>query len=206
MLTTGATARRRHPNQSLSSPCHPKVLEQWNDITESTQTLQRARPPDSHQTMMTTPRTTPRTTRPLEGPLSTQIMAVGHWTRLAPVLLSAKPGVSDDSPSVSDGHVESLPDRFDSQGRPLDGRSRSADHWTTRRGTFRRAPQRAGGWDVRGAWEVGGTDSEAVERLVASFTSALDGRRSWTGVLGDVLGSSLMPGIRGVQGGGSRAW
>ncbi|GAO19785.1 hypothetical protein UVI_02045760 [Ustilaginoidea virens] len=126
-------------------------------------------------------------------------------TRSRPLIRKAR-RFGDDSPSDSDGHVESLPDRFDSQGRPLDGRSRSADHWTTRRGTFRRAPQRAGGWDVRGAWEVGGTDSEAVERLVASFTSALDGRRSWTGVLGDVLGSSLMPGIRGVQGGGSRAW
>ena len=97
----------------------------------------------------------------------------------------------------SDSEVEDLPDRFDSQGRPLDGRSATHSRWTARGGTFARPPRRAGGWDMQGAWQVSGTEQEAVERLVRSVTGALEGRRSWMGVIGDVLAGGLFP-----QGGG----
>ena len=88
----------------------------------------------------------------------------------------------------SDGSVESLPDRFDSEGHPLDGRSASHHRWTSRRGTFRRPPQKPGGWDVQGAWQVSGTEGEAVDRLVRHVTGALEGQRSWMSVIGEVIG------------------
>lgn len=102
----------------------------------------------------------------------------------------------DDSASNSSDDIEDLPDRFDHQGRPLDEGTTSQGRWTTRQGTFRRERQRPGGWDVQGAWKVGGTDGEAVERLVRNLTSALDGQKSWMGVLGDVLGSGLLSGAQ----------
>ncbi|KAG8410999.1 hypothetical protein J3459_016757 [Metarhizium acridum] len=104
---------------------------------------------------------------------------------------------SRDESSGSDNSaddVEVLPDRFDSHGRPLDGRSSSQDRWTTRRGTFRREPQRPGGWDVQGAWQVSGTDQQAVDRLVKNVTSALEGQKGWMGIIGQVLGSGLLQG------------
>lgn len=89
--------------------------------------------------------------------------------------------------------VEDLPDRFDAQGRPLDGQPQgSRPRWTTRSGQFERRPQRAGDWDVRGSWSVGGTDRVPVDRLAKSFTEALDGRKSWLGLVGDVLGGGLL--------------
>ncbi|POR31807.1 Uncharacterized protein TPAR_07971 [Tolypocladium paradoxum] len=93
----------------------------------------------------------------------------------------------------SDEDVESLPDRFDSEGQPLDGRSASHHRWTTRRGTFERPPQRPGGWDIKGAWLVSGTEGEAVDRLVRNVTGALEGQRSWMSVIGDVIGEGLLP-------------
>lgn len=107
----------------------------------------------------------------------------------------------DAGSSDSDGDVESLPDRFDSEGQPLGGRSASHHRWTTRRGTFERPPQRPGGWDVKGAWQVSGTDGEAVDRLVRNVTGALEGQRSWISVLGDVIGGGLLQPGQG-QGGG----
>ncbi|OAQ90256.1 hypothetical protein VFPFJ_04415 [Purpureocillium lilacinum] len=89
--------------------------------------------------------------------------------------------------------VEDLPDRFDSQGRPLDGRSATHSRWTTRRGTFERPAQRPGGWNVQGAWQVSGTEQEAVDRLVRNVTGALEGQRSWMSVIGDVIGGGLLP-------------
>ncbi|KAJ3472087.1 hypothetical protein NLG97_g11299 [Lecanicillium saksenae] len=94
--------------------------------------------------------------------------------------------------SDSDEEVEDLPDRFDSQGRPLDRRSTSHDRWTSRSGDFRRQPQRPGDWDIRGAWHVGGTDNAAVERLANGVTNALDGRGSWMHVIGEVLGGGAL--------------
>jgi hypothetical protein len=96
------------------------------------------------------------------------------------------------SDSDSEEEVEQLPDRFDSHGRPLDGRTSSADRWTNRSGEFRREPRRQGDWDVRGAWHVGGTDNEAVERIAHGVTNALEGRGSWMGVIGEVLGGGLL--------------
>lgn len=89
--------------------------------------------------------------------------------------------------------VEDLPDRFDSQGRRLDGRSATHSRWTTRRGTFERPAQRPGGWNVQGAWQVSGTEQEAVDRLVRNVTGALEGQRSWMSVIGDVIGGGLLP-------------
>lgn len=114
-----------------------------------------------------------------------------------------------DTSSGSDSpeEVEALPDRFDSHGQPLDGLSASKSKWTTRKGTFHRKPQRPDGLDVAGAWQVSGTDGEAVDRLVKNFTSALDGQKGWMGVIGEVLGAGLLPGAEGQgsrleQGGG----
>lgn len=107
-------------------------------------------------------------------------------------------GHSSASSSEDDG-VENLPDRFDAQGRLLDGRDHQSG-WTTRRGTFHRERGRPGGWDVQGAWQVSGTDGEAVDRLVRNFTGALDGQKSWMGVLGDVLGSGLLSVTEGYDG------
>lgn len=84
--------------------------------------------------------------------------------------------------------IEDLPDRFDADGRPLDGRSASNRRaWTTRSGEFARRPRREGDWDVRGAWQVGGTDPEAVQRLVNGVTSALEGRQGLLRFIGDIF-------------------
>lgn len=95
-----------------------------------------------------------------------------------------------DSNSDSDD-VELLPNRFDSHGTPLDSHSNEDGHWTNRSGDFWRQPQRPGDWDVRGAWQVGGTDAESVNRLAQGVTNALDGRGSWMNVIGEVLGGGL---------------
>lgn len=87
--------------------------------------------------------------------------------------------------------VEDLPDRFDAAGRPLDGRSASnRAGWTTRRGEFARRPRREGDLDVRGAWQVGGTDPEAVQRIVNGVTSALEGRQGLLRFIGDLFTGS----------------
>lgn len=91
--------------------------------------------------------------------------------------------------SGSDDEVEDLPDRFDADGKPLGGRSRGdGPRWTSRSGEFQRRPQKPGDWDVKGAWHIGGTDGIQVEHLAKSFTEALDGKKSWLGVLGEALG------------------
>jgi len=102
----------------------------------------------------------------------------------------------DDSASNSGGEeIEDLPDRFDHLGRPLDGQTTRQDRWTTRQGTFHRQHQRPGGWDVAGAWQVSGTDGEAIDGQVKNVVSALEGHNSWMGVLGNVLGSGLLGGM-----------
>lgn len=113
-------------------------------------------------------------------------------------MVRRQPRNRDSRDSEGEEDVEYLPDRFDSHGRPLDARSaRQYPHdgqWTMRRGEFERRPRRPGDWDVRGAWQVGGTDPEAVERMVRGVTGALDGRGGWIGVLGSVLNSGLLGG------------
>lgn len=116
-------------------------------------------------------------------------------------------GADPNAEAPSDDDVEILPDRFDSQGRPLDSRSMShgpSPRFTTRHGEFERRPRRPGDWGVRGAWQVGGTDPEAVERMVRGMTDVIDGRRGWMGLLGDVLASGAggLLGGRGPEGHG----
>ena len=108
------------------------------------------------------------------------------------------PPALDDPREDSDSSdsVEELPDRFHRNGQPISTRSQTFPQmpFTTRSGAFERRPQRPGDWDVRGSWEIGGTDAVVVERMARSFTDALDGRRGWIGVLGDVIGSGLLTG------------
>ncbi|RCI13139.1 hypothetical protein L249_1137 [Ophiocordyceps polyrhachis-furcata BCC 54312] len=104
------------------------------------------------------------------------------------------------SDSGSDDDVEMLPDRFDAHGRPLNGLSPDRNRWTSRSGTFERQPRKPGDWDVGGAWQVGGTDGAEVDRLVKSITGALEGRRSWMKVLGDVIEGGLQNGTAGREG------
>lgn len=107
------------------------------------------------------------------------------------------------SDTDSDSEVESLPDRFDDEGRPLDRHDgytgKGKGKWTNRSGQFERKAQTPGDFSVRGAWHVGGTDGESVERIAKSVTGALDGTQSWMGVIGEVLG-----GAAGNQAGGRR--
>lgn len=84
--------------------------------------------------------------------------------------------------------VEDLPDRFDADGRPLDGRPVSGHRGlTTRSGEFSRRPRREGDWDVHGAWQVGGTDPEVLERMVHGITTALEGRQGLLRAIGEVF-------------------
>ncbi|OAA40242.1 hypothetical protein ISF_09820 [Cordyceps fumosorosea ARSEF 2679] len=125
---------------------------------------------------------------------------VGHHRRSSDTTHDRPRGHGKAYESDSEEEVERLPDRFDGQGRPLARRSSSQDRWTSRFGTFRREPRRPGGWDMQGAWHVGGTDSEAVERLAHGVTNALDGRGSWMQVLGEVLGSGVLGANPNAQG------
>lgn len=103
--------------------------------------------------------------------------------------------------------IEDLPNRFDADGRPLDGQSASNRRaWTTRSGEFARRPRREGDWEARGAWQVGGTDPEAVQRLVNGVTSALEGRQGLLRFIGDIFtgGAGLLGDGRGDAPGENR--
>lgn len=100
--------------------------------------------------------------------------------------------------------IEMLPDRFDAQGRPLDGslpisrRGGSGPQWHSRRGDFEyRSPRGASGINMRGEWGVAGTDIEAVERIVQNVTGVLEGRGSWLGLVRGILSGSLLEGLEG---------
>lgn len=90
--------------------------------------------------------------------------------------------------------IEVLPDRFDSQGKPLDARGRRIPQWTSRQGDFEyRSPKGQQGWNARGQWAVAGTDGEAVEKIVEDLQGVLAGRRSsWLGLARDILGGGLL--------------
>lgn len=94
--------------------------------------------------------------------------------------------------------IEVLPDRFDAQGRPLDGRSRSVvapgGRLHSRRGEFEYRPPRpgGGGLNVRGQWGVAGTDERQVERIVRKVTGVVEGRESVLGLLGGLLSGKLL--------------
>ena len=108
-------------------------------------------------------------------------------------LISQRPARNYDS-GVSDSEedVELLPARFDDYGRPLDGSNLGRNRWTSRRGDFERRPRHPGDWDVRGAWQVSGTEGEVVERLARTMTDVLDGRQSWLNLIGGVIGGGLL--------------
>lgn len=95
--------------------------------------------------------------------------------------------------SSSEDTIEILPDRFDRNGRRIDGESPTIGGWTSRSGSFVRQPQHRGDWNIRGAWHVASTDGEMVERLVRDMTGALEGRKSWMSVLGTVIGGIMAP-------------
>ncbi|PTB41101.1 hypothetical protein M441DRAFT_80518 [Trichoderma asperellum CBS 433.97] len=94
--------------------------------------------------------------------------------------------------SDSDDEVENLPDRFDSHGRPLDGGRHGRSRLTTRSGEFHRLADRPGGLSIHGGWQLAGTDPEQIQKIVSGVTGALQGRRSWVSVVGDVLGGDLL--------------
>jgi len=107
-------------------------------------------------------------------------------------------GATTDSEDADSGDdVEVLPDRFDRQGRPFSPRDgRGLDRRLhARHGDFEYRPRHPGGWAMRGGWRIAGTDPEVVERMVGQVTDVIDGRGSWLGLLGDVIG--------GLQEGGS---
>lgn len=106
--------------------------------------------------------------------------------------------LGDDELSDSD-ETEYLPDRFDSQGRPLDGsdnvRGFGNGGWHTRRGEFQYQPNPSRGrmMDVRGQWGIGGRDAESVERIARNVTGILEGRGpSLMGIVGGLLRGGLM--------------
>ncbi|KAK3680624.1 hypothetical protein B0T22DRAFT_415910, partial [Podospora appendiculata] len=97
---------------------------------------------------------------------------------------------ADDGNGESED-IETLPDRFDAQGRPID---RERPRWHARHGNFEyhrtnpfRARSEDGGFNMRGQWGVAGTDPEAVERIVRNVTGVLEGRESWMGLLSGLL-------------------
>ncbi|KAF4971341.1 hypothetical protein FSARC_1773 [Fusarium sarcochroum] len=92
-----------------------------------------------------------------------------------------------------DDPVEDLPDRFDRHGRPLDGRSAKNRGLTRRQGDFEYKPKHRDDWDVKGAWQVAGTDGQAVDQIVRGVTGALEGKGGWLGLLGNVLGGLQEP-------------
>ncbi|EWG40878.1 hypothetical protein FVEG_03120 [Fusarium verticillioides 7600] len=98
-----------------------------------------------------------------------------------------------DDDSSSDESVEELPDRFDRQGRPLDGRSSRSRSWTRRQGDFQYKPRHRDDWDIKGAWQVAGTDSQAVDQIVRGVTGALEGKSGWLGLIGNILGGLQEP-------------
>lgn len=86
--------------------------------------------------------------------------------------------------------IEDLPDRFDSQGRPLDGHGPSSSRSHYRSGSFEVRPQRPGDWDVRGSWAMAGNDDEAVQKLMGDVQGIITGQKRWTDLLQDVLGAA----------------
>lgn len=94
-----------------------------------------------------------------------------------------------DSDSDSDSDIEVLPDRFDPNGRPIDGRRLGPPQSYHRSGTFEYRPRRGGDLDVRGAWGIAGSelDDPVVRRIVGDVEGVLSGQKRWTDLLQDVL-------------------
>lgn len=119
-------------------------------------------------------------------------------------------GGDDDEGSGSEPEeVEQLPDRFDSQGRPVDRSSRPRNGWSERKGDFEYRNPKPGGAQARGAWSVGGTDPDQVGRLVRDVTELIGdgppkGVGGWLGFAGRLLGSGMLGGggMEGSEDGG----
>lgn len=123
-----------------------------------------------------------------------------YFTNLVQALIPSRLNDKDAEDSGTDEEViEVLPDRFDSQGQPLDRAGRSTRPQVhTQRGEFEyRSPRGPDGLQMQGQWGVAGTDPEAVERIVRNVTGVLEGRGSWLGLLSSVLGGGLLQGIGG---------
>lgn len=103
-----------------------------------------------------------------------------------------------DDDSSLDEPIEVLPDRFDRHGRPLDKRSAKNRDWTHRQGDFEYKPKHKDDWDIKGAWQVAGTDGQAVDQIVRGVTGALEGKSGWLGLLGTVLGGLAEPERQGA--------
>ncbi|KAL2134095.1 hypothetical protein VTI74DRAFT_982 [Chaetomium olivicolor] len=115
---------------------------------------------------------------------------------------SDKSASSKDDDDDDEEVIELLPDRFDAQGRPLDGSSTTPARGRlhSRCGDFEyRSPRGPGGLNVRGEWGVAGTDAEMVERIVRNVTGVLEGRGSWMGLIGGILSGSLLQGTGGGE-------
>lgn len=114
-------------------------------------------------------------------------------------------GSDRSSSSASEEEIEVLPDRFDSQGRPLGaGPSRRSDGWTERRGDFEYRSPRLGGTQMRGTFGVAGTDPEHVERMMRDVSGVLAGEMprgmgGWLGLAGRLLGGVIAPGAVGAD-------
>ena len=106
---------------------------------------------------------------------------------------------SSSDKAEGDSEIEELPDRFDASGRPLDPADPRG--WSSRSGSFVSRPRhraRDGGdgdWNISGSWGVGGTDPEIVDGIARTIGDVIEGRKSWFGVLGDVLLKGSLPGL-----------
>ncbi|KAK7923005.1 hypothetical protein PG985_007076, partial [Apiospora marii] len=101
----------------------------------------------------------------------------------------------DPDLSSEENDVEVLPDRFDTSGRPLE--PGDPGRWTSRGGSFEYRP-RDRGTQMQGAWGVGGTDADMVNRMAESVGSLLEGKSGLLGILGNVI--SHLPKSDGVRG------
>lgn len=119
---------------------------------------------------------------------------------------TARSYTPDSDEDEEEDVIEVLPDRFDAQGRPLDGRSRSVvpGRLHSRRGEFEYRPPRpgGGGLNVRGQWGVAGTDERQVERIVRKVTGVVEGRESVLGLLGGLLSGKLLEDDSGEESSG----
>lgn len=101
-----------------------------------------------------------------------------------------------ETPPESEDEVEVLPDRFDTQGRPVGGGGTSgAMRW--RQGAFESRPRNGKGLHSSGAWAVGGTDGDVVQKIASDIEGVISGQSSWKSLLKDVVGA-----VQEVQHGG----
>lgn len=108
-------------------------------------------------------------------------------------------GSDDQSTGEEEDEVEQLPDRLGPQGRDGGG------GWTERKGEFEYRSPKPGGAQARGAWGVGGTDPDQVDRLMRDVTDLIGdgppkGVGGWLGFAGRLLGSGVLGG-HGLGGG-----